>query len=429
MPVISPGQKKAIQRWALWLGLGIPVAAAVIYLLLWYGPDVLARHDIGSVTGPLRALRLQQARDAARGRLLTFGAGLFAAGALIYTARNFTLSRRQLELSQQTLILTDHRQRQAFELAERGQVTERYTKAIEQLGSERLDVRIGGIYALERITRDSPQGYHPVVMEVLAAFVREHSRERWPSPQGRHPTVREGVAAFVRGNSHGKRPLPGPPANPSADATRPDVHAAMTVIGRRDSKHDRQPINLTGAHLDGLYLPRANLRVVDFAGAHLGGAMLREADLSGARLEGAHLPGTDLEGAHLDGNNITEAHLPGANLGWAELKKAVLSGTDLTGAELPAAHLEGAHLFGATLRDANLSGAHLDGADFDGAYVTTASREMQTDLTGTCLTGAHLTGASWPDEAPVPDGWARDPASGTLAPASKTPQNTTPAGR
>jgi hypothetical protein len=33
-------------------------------------------------------------------------------------------------------------------------VTDRYTKAIEQLGSDRLDVRIGGIYALERVARD-----------------------------------------------------------------------------------------------------------------------------------------------------------------------------------------------------------------------------------------------------------------------------------
>jgi uncharacterized protein YjbI with pentapeptide repeats len=381
------------------------------------------------VAGPLRALRLQQARDAARGRLLTFGAGVFAGVALIYTARNFTLARRQLDLSQQTLITTDHRQREAFELAARGQVTERYTKAIEQLGSERLDVRIGGIYALERITRDYPLDYHPVVMEVLAAFVREHSRERWPLPQGRHPTVMAVLAAFARGHSREKRPLPGPPANPSADATRPDVHAAITVIGRRDSKHDQEPINLTGAHLDGLYLPGANLRVVDFAGAHLGWAMLRKADLSGARLEGAHLPGTDLMGAHLDGNNLSEAHLSGSNLGWAELKNAVLCGTDLTGAELPAARLEGAHLTGATLRDANLSGAHLDGAQFDGTYVTTAGRRMQTDLTDTYLTGAHLTGASWPGEAPFPDGWAKDPASGTLTPASKTPENTTPAVR
>jgi hypothetical protein len=73
--------------------LTILVAVVIIYLLIWYGPDVIARHDVGNVTGPLRVLRLQQARDAARGRLLTLGAGIFAAGALIFTARNFTLAR------------------------------------------------------------------------------------------------------------------------------------------------------------------------------------------------------------------------------------------------------------------------------------------------------------------------------------------------
>jgi hypothetical protein len=55
-------------------------------------------------------------------------------------------------------------------------VTERYTKAIEQLGSDKLDIRIGGIYALERIARDSARD-HPTVIEVLAAFAREHSHD------------------------------------------------------------------------------------------------------------------------------------------------------------------------------------------------------------------------------------------------------------
>lgn len=36
----------------------------------------------------------------------------------------------------------------AVELTEQGQVTDRYTKAIEQLGSDKLDVRIGSIYAV-----------------------------------------------------------------------------------------------------------------------------------------------------------------------------------------------------------------------------------------------------------------------------------------
>jgi hypothetical protein len=78
---------------------------------------------------------------------------VFAAGALIFTGRNFGLARR------------------TFRLTEQGQVTDRYTRAVEQLGSEKLDVRIGGIYALERVARDSAID-HPTVMEVLTAFIR-----------------------------------------------------------------------------------------------------------------------------------------------------------------------------------------------------------------------------------------------------------------
>ncbi len=214
-------RKKSIRRWALWLAVAIPVAAVIIYLLIWYGPDVLARHDIGNVTGQLRVLRQQQARDAARGRLLTLGAGIFAAGALIFTAQNYRVARRTLEVTEQ------------------GQVTDRYTKAIEQLGSDKLDVRIGGIYALERVARDSPRD-HPTVMEVLAAFIREHSHEQWP--------------------------LPAPGTEMPERTTRPDVQAAVTVIGRRNSTYDRSFIDLTGA---------------DLTGAHLGSADLARADLSG----------------------------------------------------------------------------------------------------------------------------------------------------
>ena len=124
------------------------LALVIIWALLVPGADWVARQDIGSAKGSLAA-----ARDAARGRLLTLGAGLLAAGALLFTARNFTLSRE-------------------------GQVTDRYTKAIEQLGSDKLDVRIGGIYALERVARDSAKD-HPTIMEVLTAFIREHSQEPW----------------------------------------------------------------------------------------------------------------------------------------------------------------------------------------------------------------------------------------------------------
>jgi hypothetical protein len=100
------------KRWAAWppgnrwlVGgiAGVVLALTIAWVLFVPAADWLAHHDVASAKGPL----LQTARDAARGRLLTLGAGLLAAGALLFTARNFTLSRE-------------------------GQVTNRYTKAIEQ---------------------------------------------------------------------------------------------------------------------------------------------------------------------------------------------------------------------------------------------------------------------------------------------------------
>jgi hypothetical protein len=216
-------------------------------------------------------------------------AGLFAAGALVYTARNFTLSRRTVELSEQ------------------GQVTDRYTKAIEQLGSGKLDVRIGGIYALERVALDSARD-HPTVMEVLAAFIREHSHERSPVP---------GVVDTF---------TPEP-------TIRPDVQAALTVIGRRDTTHDRHRINLMST----------DLRGADLAHANLSGAWLARANLSGANLGHASLDHTAAGLANLSGAYLTSADLTGAGLPWADLSR-----TDLSGANLSSALLNGANLTDAT---------------------------------------------------------------------------------
>ena len=54
-------------------------------------------------------------------------------------------------------------------------ITESFSKAVEQLGSDKLEVRLGGIYSLERISKESPDDYW-TVMENLTAFVRERSR-------------------------------------------------------------------------------------------------------------------------------------------------------------------------------------------------------------------------------------------------------------
>jgi hypothetical protein len=313
----------------------IVLAMAVAWVLFVPAADWLARHDVGSAHGAL----LQTARDDARGRLLTLAAGVLAAGALWFTARSFTLSRE-------------------------GQMTDRYTKAIEQLGSDKLDVRIGGIYALERIARDSARD-HPVVMEVLTAFIREHSREKW-SPQ---PPQRRAWIARLERFRFGGRFVP----------ARPDVQAAASVIGRRDAEHDVGAIDLHGAHLVNTDLIYADLR-----GANLVLADLRASVLARARLNRAILSDA----------NFREAFLQGADL-W----DANLAGADLIGA-----HLEDADLSGACLRDADLTRADLSDADLTDA-----------DLTGADLTGAVLAGAKWPEDKAVPGRWKRDPNAGRLS--------------
>ena len=404
---------------------------AFVWALFVPVADLLAHHDVGSATGPLH----ETALDNARGRLLTLGAGLVAAAALVFTALNFGLLRRNSEAADRWQQLGYQWQQRTFELSEQGQVTDRYTKAIEQLGSSTIDVTIGGIYALERVARDSPQD-HPTVMEVLAAYIREHSNKPLHEPTARPD-----------------RPEPEPD-------TRPDVQAAVTVIGRRDVTYDRRRINLRGVHLPYANLAEVNLSGADLSNANLAGADLTEADLTGADLTGAQLDFAKLTGAELHKANLTgaalRANLTGANLAEANLTEAKfrdayltdadLTGTDLTYADLRGANLSGANLSGTRLTGAKLSGAKLIGAKLIEADLTATAIDMSdpfsdeveevqyvrvnladadltgTDLTGTdvpeaTITGANLTGARWPEDAPVPEGWERD-SSGRLRAAA-----------
>jgi hypothetical protein len=327
---------------------------AIAWVLFVPVADWLAHHDVGSVKGPLH----ETAMDNARGRVLTLAAGVAAAGALAFTALNFTLSRR------------------TFELTEQGQVTERYTKAIEQLGSKELDIRIGGIYALERIARDSARD-HPTVVEVLTAFIREHSQEPWslPAPTSR----RKWIIRRARFRASGRE---------QERHTRPDVQAAVTVLGRRDAKRDIRAIDLTGADLTRADLGDADLHGADLSFANLTGADLLRTDLTDADLPLAHLTDAQLSFANLTEANLTDADLTHAQLVCTDLRLASLTGADLTRADL---------------REANLTGADLTDADLGGATPTRAN-----------LIRADLTGARWPEDAPVPEGWKRDTSSGRL---------------
>lgn len=194
------------------------------------------------------------------------------------------------------------------------QAGERFGRAIDQLGSDKLDIRLGGIYELEQLARQADDR-RLVVYEVLAAYVRQHA----PRSRTRQQILQ------VRA---------------------PDVQAALTVLGRRDH-HPKDPsLDLTGV-----------------GGADLNGADLREADL---------------REAYLDHSDLSFVGLNRADLRGAELGRSSLFGAFLRGADLREAHLEDAKLAHADLRGADLRGAHLNGADLRSAELNGAVANPKT---------------------------------------------------
>jgi uncharacterized protein YjbI with pentapeptide repeats len=228
-------------------------------------------------------------------------------------------------------------------LNQQGQITDRFTKATDQLGSDKPDIRLGGIYSMERIARDSKNDQGPV-MEVLTAFGREHAPTSTAS------------------------------AGPGSTTVTTDVQAVLTVVGRRNTSNDPTNYILDLDHTD---LNHANLVGAHLAGANLRGVFLRSADLRNADLRNADLIAAQLiavnfkDGADLSGADLSRAHLSRADFSSANLSRANLTGADLSGGAILR---EGAVLANADLRGANLTGANLKSADLTGAIGLTQAQ-------------------------------------------------------
>ncbi|AKB47425.1 Pentapeptide repeat family protein [Methanosarcina sp. Kolksee] len=225
-------------------------------------------------------------------------------------------------------------------VSQEGQITERFTKAVNQLGAidqkgnPALEIRLGGIYALERIANESEKDYWPII-EVLTAYIRKNSNYK---------------------------------EIPDAEEASLDIQAILNVIKRRKSF-------FTNGESIGLDLQKTLLRKVDLNGVHL-----ERADINGAHLEGANLKGANLKGAHLRGAHLKEANLEGANLEKADLNGANLEGTELNFVHLEEAYLLNAHFEGAYLLGASLEKAYFKGASLEGAHLLGANLKGAKNL-------------------------------------------------
>ena len=220
------------------------------------------------------------------------------------------------------------------DVAEQGQITDRINKAIEGLGSEKtvrkiieipryqkensewkrdkedrlvpalrpdgiplidreiyehtlpnLEVRIGAIYALERIAQDSSRD-HIQIMEILCAYIRENAP----------------VATLEPTEIPFDRPVP-----------RIDIQTAVTVIGRRSLIQIEQEwkqefrLDLRKTDLSGVSFINGNFSAALFIGSRIEAAFFRKTKLVGTHFDSALLNHSDFFNAELKGTVFDRA--------------------------------------------------------------------------------------------------------------------------
>ena len=295
--------------------------------------------------------------------------------------------------------------------AQRSLLNERYQQGAEMLGSDVLSVRLGGIYALQRLASEHPAIYHIQIMKLFCSYVRNPPQS---TNEGSEPALVTEPEAIGGRRQEGAQ-------------IREDIQAVMAAIGGRGDigiaieRREKFTLDLHGADLSGARLSGANLAGADLSHGNLHhvsffdttpsgpdlstpipsgpnqpparmeipgsfipldfvGVENRRANLSGTNLNGADLSHAFLLGADVSGARLVEATLSNCQLIRANLRQTVLLGADLSGAFLLKADLAGAQLAQAKLVDAQLTDAKLYGANL-----------FLTELRGANLSGAMFS--------------------------------------
>lgn len=307
-------------------GLGM---LGVLFVVL---PGVVVDHDLAGASVAAQD-RLKAVNDVRTTLLQVVGGLIVLFGAYA--------TWRQLRVSQDGLRATRE-----------GYVTDRFSRAVDQLGSDNLDVRIGGLHALWRIAEQSTRDREAII-SIQAAYLRTHLP--WP-PAGP------------------ESPAPDVPINDIAplEIRTADAQVALTALGVLCQRREQSWVNLSVTDLrradcDGLWFPEVNfdracmeaasLYRVNLTQASLVSVNLRHADLTTGVLRRVRCVLADLRAAKLVETDLCDADFTEADLREANLRKATAHRAVFHRADLRMADLRGTDLSTADLVEARLTGA------------------------------------------------------------------------
>jgi len=212
---------------------------------------------------------------------------------------------------------------------------ERFVRAVELLKDDDEAVRMGGIFALERLAKEDGGAYYDAVVKVLGGYIRFRTNARDKDDLPTYPPRRR-FEAFPQHLFASLPPYTGNRAE------------GMRIAGwlRETPINEVRPLEPVKAALETLSdltkrMGAQNRPPVDLRGAWLVGVDAMNLTMTGWRLDGANLNLAILSFAHLEDANLSQAHLEGAILTQAHLERANLFYAHLEGADLTLAHLQG----------------------------------------------------------------------------------------
>jgi hypothetical protein len=241
--------------------------------------------DVKTAQNKLDAAKVQELKDArlklqndARTTLLQgLGAVLVLTGAGIGAA----VSLRQVQATRDQITETATASRNQLKLSEQGQVTDRYTRAVEQLGHEKAPVRLGALYSLEHLAQDNPE-YRQTVVDVFCAYLRMPYTLPAQSERGAEQVEEMAIPA----NGLDRPPHPAPGQDPAREELQvrqtaqrlladhllppPQTSAPEAQLLPSSPQQDFWPgisLDLTGATLVDFNFEQLSAISVQFAGA------------------------------------------------------------------------------------------------------------------------------------------------------------------
>jgi len=225
------------------------------------------------------------------------------------------LAYRRTEAQENTNRIAEHNAREDSVRTERARRDARFAQAVELLGHDSPEVRLGAIYALEPLAQEiigeeEVPPYHWRVLETLSAYLRHRRNKHNPL------TSEEGEILDW--------PL------------SVDEQAALTAVGRRNTAFDQNADQTKKRKIDlsNCNLVRAVMMDLNFQGVQFFGSILYEIQGARAKFTLADLRGADLTFSKLFASDFQTANLKDARMGFVVLDRANLSGAYLAGVQL-----------------------------------------------------------------------------------------------